>query len=124
VSDFLVPGCWENPLRALASRQDVVAIEVIDPRELDLPDVGPLAVADPETGRRRIIDTGDATLRVRYADAAQAGRADVAHRIAAAGALLLVPPTAGACAAAHALSLRGPRPIRGNAAAAAHGSRR
>jgi uncharacterized protein (DUF58 family) len=90
VSDFLVPGGWENPLRALASRQDVVAIEVIDPRELDLPDVGPLAVADPETGRRRIIDTGDATLRVRYAEAAQAGRADVARRIAAAGAHHLV----------------------------------
>ena len=67
VSDFLVPDGWDHPLRALASRHDVVAVEVLDPRELTLPDVGSLTVADPETGRRRIVDTGDATLRVRYA---------------------------------------------------------
>jgi len=90
VSDFLVPDGWDNPLRALASRHDVVAVEVLDPRELTLPDVGSLTVADPETGRRRIVDTGDATLRVRYAEAAASRRTDVAHRIAAAGAHHLV----------------------------------
>jgi uncharacterized protein (DUF58 family) len=90
VSDFLVPEGWDSPLRALATRHDVVAVEVLDPRELALPDVGSLTVADPETGRRRIVETGDATLRVRYAEAAEARRADVAHRIAAAGAHHLV----------------------------------
>ena len=63
---------------------------MVDPRELDLPDVGLLAVVDPETGRRRIVDTGDATLRDRYAEAAAGRRADVARRIAAAGAHHLV----------------------------------
>jgi len=124
VSDFLVPSGWENPLRALASRQDVVAIEVIDPRELDLPDVGPLAVADPETGRRRIIDTGDATLRVRYAEAAQAGRADVARRIAAAGAHHLVLRTDRDWVVDLVRFVGARRRNRYNAAAAAHGSRR
>jgi uncharacterized protein (DUF58 family) len=90
VSDFLVPEGWDRPLRAIASRHDVVAVEVIDPRELALPDVGPLAVVDPESGRRRLVDTGDAALRLRYAEAAQAQRADVARRIAAAGAHHLV----------------------------------
>jgi len=90
VSDFLVPDGWDNPLRALARSHDVVAVEVLDPRELTLPDVGSLTVADPETGRRRIVDTGDATLRVRYAEAAASRRTDVAHRIAAAGAHHLV----------------------------------
>ena len=90
VSDFLVPEGWDRPLRAIASRHDVVAVEVIDPRELALPDVGPLAVVDPESGRRRFVDTGDAALRLRYAEAAQAQRADVARRIAAAGAHHLV----------------------------------
>jgi uncharacterized protein (DUF58 family) len=90
VSDFLVPDGWEPPLRALATRQDVVAVEVIDPRELDLPDVGPLALADPETGVRAIVDTGDARLRARFAEAAAEQRADVARRITSAGAHHLV----------------------------------
>src|SRR5690606_15226529 len=39
VSDFLPDG-WQRPLRRLASRHQVLAVEVIDPRELDLPDIG------------------------------------------------------------------------------------
>ena len=97
---------------------------MIDPRELDLPDVGPLAVADPETGRRRIIDTGDATLRVRYAEAAQAGRADVARRIAAAGAHHLVLRTDRDWVVDLVRFVGARRRHRYNAAAAAHGSRR
>ena len=90
VSDFLVPDGWDGPLRALASRHDVVAVEVLDPEELTLADVGPLPVVDPESGRRRIVDTGDAKLRHRYAEAAEARRADVARRINASGAHHLV----------------------------------
>jgi uncharacterized protein (DUF58 family) len=90
VSDFLVPDGWDNPLRALAARHDVVAVEVVDPRELELPDVGPLTVADPESGRRRVVDTGDAQLRKRYREAAAAQRAEVARRITGSGAHHLV----------------------------------
>ena len=60
VSDFLDAPTWERPLRALAQRHDVIAVEISDPRERSLPDVGLLAVVDPETGRRRLLDTGNA----------------------------------------------------------------
>jgi uncharacterized protein (DUF58 family) len=59
VSDFVGAAGWERPLRALAARHDTVAIEVVDPRELSLPDVGLLTLVDPETGRRLEVQTGD-----------------------------------------------------------------
>ena len=78
ISDFLGDQAWEPALRMVASRHESLAIEVLDPRELDLPDVGLLAVVDPETGATRRVRTGDAGLRRRYAEAARAQRADVA----------------------------------------------
>ncbi len=90
VSDFLVPDGWERPFRALTTRHDVIAVEVLDPRELDLPDVGPLTLADPETGSRTIVDTSDARLRERFALAAANQRTETARRITAAGAHHLV----------------------------------
>jgi uncharacterized protein (DUF58 family) len=90
VSDFLAPPGWERPLRALSSRHQVLAVEVIDPRELELPDVGYLTLVDPETGRRREIQTAQASLRHRYAEAAAAQRAAIARSIRSAGASHLV----------------------------------
>jgi uncharacterized protein (DUF58 family) len=90
VSDFLVPEGWERPLRALSARHDVLAIEVVDPRELSLPDVGFLQLADPETGRRRYVDTRSAKTRLAYAKAASSQRADIGRRLTAAGADHLV----------------------------------
>jgi uncharacterized protein (DUF58 family) len=87
ISDFMVPPAqWQRPLRKLAVRHDVLAIEVLDPRELELVDVGVLAVADPETGALHEIQTSDRRLRDRYAAAAAAERAAVAQAIKAAGA--------------------------------------
>jgi uncharacterized protein (DUF58 family) len=87
ISDFMVPPAqWQRPLRKLAVRHDVLAIEVLDPRELELVDVGVLAVADPETGALHEIQTSDRRLRDRYAAAAAAERAAVAQAIRAAGA--------------------------------------
>ncbi|MGI8777499.1 MAG: DUF58 domain-containing protein [Acidimicrobiales bacterium] len=86
VSDFLAPGGWEKPLRALALRHQVLAIEIVDPRELELPDVGYLAMIDPETGRRLEVPTGKASLRARYAEAAAAQRAAIAGSIRRSGA--------------------------------------
>ena len=51
ISDFLGDSDWERPLRGLSARHEVLAIEVVDPRELELPDVGLLTVVDPETGQ-------------------------------------------------------------------------
>jgi uncharacterized protein (DUF58 family) len=86
VSDFLAPEGWETPLRALALRHQVLAVEVVDPRELELPDVGYLAMVDPETGRRLQVPTGKASLRARYAEAAAAQRGAIASSIRRSGA--------------------------------------
>ncbi len=87
ISDFLVPPLeWARPLRKLAVRHDVLAIEILDPRELELPDVGVLALADAETGAVHEIQTSDRRLRERYAAAAAVQRSAVAAAIRAAGA--------------------------------------
>lgn len=85
VSDFLSADVWDRPLAALATRHDVIAVEVVDPRELELPPVGTLALVDPETGKTREVTTSRAT-RKRYAEAARAQRADIARRLTTAGA--------------------------------------
>ncbi|SCG67250.1 Protein of unknown function DUF58 [Micromonospora halophytica] len=87
ISDFLAPPAqWGRPLRKLRVRHDVLAIEVVDPRELELPDVGVLPVVDPETGELHEVQTADAGLRRRYADAAAAQRGAIAAELRAAGA--------------------------------------
>lgn len=87
ISDFLAPPeQWGRPLRKLAVRHDVLAIEVVDPRELELPDVGVLAVVDPETGELHEVQTADPELRRRYAEAAAAQRAAIAAELRGAGA--------------------------------------
>ncbi|SNT65313.1 Protein of unknown function DUF58 [Asanoa hainanensis] len=83
VSDFLDDAAdgtfaWERPLKRLAARHQVLAVEVTDPRELELPDVGLITFVDPETGRRREVSTGNRQLRERYAAAALEQRAEVA----------------------------------------------
>jgi uncharacterized protein (DUF58 family) len=90
VSDFIDGSEWDRPFRALTARHDVIALEVVDPRELDLPDVGLLQLVDPETGRRRHVDTHSSKIRRRYAEAAQAQRQDIATRLRQAGADHLV----------------------------------
>jgi uncharacterized protein (DUF58 family) len=90
VSDFLAPKGWEKPLRALAARHQTMAVEVVDPRELELPNVGYLTLVDPETGRLREIQTAKKGLRERYAEAAAAERAEIAASIRRAGAQHLI----------------------------------
>ncbi|MGC1214343.1 MAG: DUF58 domain-containing protein [Micromonospora sp.] len=87
ISDFLAPPQqWGRPIRKLRVRHDLLAIEVVDPRELELPDVGVLPVVDPETGELHEVQTADPRLRRRYADAAAAQRAAIAAELRAAGA--------------------------------------
>ncbi|KAA0234762.1 MAG: hypothetical protein JJLCMIEE_02274 [Acidimicrobiales bacterium] len=90
ISDFIGSGGWEKPLATLAVRHDVLCIEIIDPREMDLPDVGVLAVVDPETGERREIHTGSEKLRRRYREAAAEQREQIGRSIRSAGADHLV----------------------------------
>ncbi|MFD1078586.1 DUF58 domain-containing protein [Longispora fulva] len=89
ISDFMTPTGWERPLRKLAVRHEVLAIEVVDPTELELPDAGVLTLVDPETGASHEVQTGDARLRARYAAAAAEQRATIAREIRRAGAAQL-----------------------------------
>jgi uncharacterized protein (DUF58 family) len=87
ISDFLAPvDSWARPVRKLGVRHDVLAIEVVDPRELELPDVGVLTLADPETGALHEVQTADPALRQRYAEAAGEQRGAIARALRAAGA--------------------------------------
>ncbi|MFZ9887247.1 MAG: DUF58 domain-containing protein [Myxococcota bacterium] len=53
----------EKPLKGLQQRHDLLVIEVEDPLEHQVPDVGLLAVIDPETGREVLLDTSHARAR-------------------------------------------------------------
>jgi uncharacterized protein (DUF58 family) len=85
VSDFLDASAWERPLAALAARHETLAVEVVDPRELELPDVGLIDLRDPETGQIFEVFTGDAQLRRRYAEVAARQRDEIGQRLRAAG---------------------------------------
>ncbi|GFG69334.1 hypothetical protein MSEN_10540 [Mycolicibacter senuensis] len=88
ISDFLGPINWMRPLRAIAARHEVLGIEVLDPRDVELPDVGDVVLQDTESGVTREF-TIDAKLRDDFARAATAHRADVAHALRSCGAPLL-----------------------------------
>ena len=86
VSDFLGdPQSWGPALRRVCTRHETIAIEVLDPRELTLPDVGVLSLVDPATGATSDVRTSK-KLRDRYADAAIEQRAAIELAIRQAGA--------------------------------------
>jgi uncharacterized protein (DUF58 family) len=90
VSDFLDSGDWERPLRVLSARNEVLAVEVTDPREMSLPDIGMVQLVDPETGAMVEVQTSDRRVRRRFADVAASQRDTIARRIRSAGADHLV----------------------------------
>lgn len=95
VSDFRGPRDWPDALVELCGRHAVVAAEIRDPREQELPDVGELWLVDPETGRQLRVDTHSKRLRDRFAAAADGERAEVAKLLARAGAQHVVLSTKG-----------------------------
>ena len=86
VSDFISAPGWEKPLAQLAQRHDVVAVRLLDPLELDLPDVGMITLRDAETGEQLQVDTHDAAFRRRFAQLAADREATLLQSLAAAGA--------------------------------------
>jgi uncharacterized protein (DUF58 family) len=95
VSDFRGPLDWRSPLLRVLDRHDVLAIEIRDPREQELPDVGELWLVDPETGRQVRVDTRSASLRERFATAAAEERSGVARVLSALGVAHVVLSTSG-----------------------------
>ena len=95
VSDFRGDRSWRRPLLELAGQHDVIAVEIRDPREEELPNVGLLYLVDPETGRQLRVDTRSSRLRERFAVAAASEREQVARAFASVGARHVVLSTSG-----------------------------
>jgi uncharacterized protein (DUF58 family) len=79
ISDFRDHEDWASPLGALRARHSVLAIEVHDPRETAIPNVGVLAVVDPESGRLVQVNTARKRVRERF-EALEAERREKVHR--------------------------------------------
>jgi uncharacterized protein (DUF58 family) len=75
VSDFISAPGWERPLGQLNQRNDVVAIRLLDPRELELPDAGMVVIEDTETGEQLFVDTSNPHFRRRLRAEADAREA-------------------------------------------------
>ena len=106
-SDFRGPLDWRAQLLRLLPRHDVLALEVRDRREQELPDVGEVWLVDPETGRQVRVDTHSALLRERFAAAAAEERTGVARVLSALGVPHAVLSTHGDWLRELALFLRG-----------------
>lgn len=65
VSDFQAEG-FEKPMRIVSKRHDLVAVPIVDPREVRLPNVGLIELEDAETGEMVLVDTSSAGVRKRY----------------------------------------------------------
>ncbi len=70
ISDFISAPGWEKALGMLAQRHEVLAVRLYDPREIELPDIGPVILEDAETGEQLYIDTHDKRFRERFTEAA------------------------------------------------------
>ena len=110
VSDFRGPVDWRRPMLQLAGRHDVIAVEIRDVREQELPNAGELWLVDPETGRQLRVDTRNSKLRRRFAEAAAEERRGLAHTLANVGVRHVVLTTSGDWLRQLAIFLRKARP--------------
>jgi uncharacterized protein (DUF58 family) len=85
VSDFITEAGWEKPLGQLAQRHEVVAVRLLDPLELELPDLGLIPIRDAETGEQLLVDTHDAGFRKRFARIAAQREAELRQALVRAG---------------------------------------
>ncbi len=81
VSDFRGPLDWRRSLLRLGARHDVLAVEVRDRREQELPNVGTVWLVDPETREQLQVDTRDTRMRARFAESAAAERLELARHV-------------------------------------------
>jgi uncharacterized protein (DUF58 family) len=76
LSDFMDSG-YESALRAVGRRHDTIAVHLVDPLEVDLPDVGLMEVTDAETGEQVLVDTSSESVRNMYVEKARDREMDV-----------------------------------------------
>jgi uncharacterized protein (DUF58 family) len=81
ISDFRDQRAWEQPLGSLRMRHSVFAVEIVDPREAELPGVGHLVLVDPESGARVEVDTSRSRVRRRFAELERERRKAVAQEL-------------------------------------------
>ncbi len=85
ISDFISQPGWERSLSLLNGRHEVIAVRLSDPRESQLPDVGPVILEDSETGERMYVDTRDRGFRNRFKAAGVEREAAIAGAFGRAG---------------------------------------
>jgi uncharacterized protein (DUF58 family) len=85
ISDFISAPGWERPLNVLRQRHELLAIRLWDPREVELPDIGPIFMEDAETGEQLYVDTHDKKFRQRFQAAAQQREAALGEAFKRAG---------------------------------------
>jgi uncharacterized protein (DUF58 family) len=85
ISDFIGDLDWEPAMTRLSQRHEVVAICVVDPMELELPDLGLILVEDAETGEQLLADTSDPLFRKRLAEQVVARERALAAAMAGSG---------------------------------------
>ena len=81
ISDFRDQQAWERPLGSLRVRHSVLAVEIVDPREAELPSVGHLTLVDPETGAHIQVNTSRRRIRERFAELERERRQTVAKEL-------------------------------------------
>jgi len=89
LSDFISEPGWATPLGRLSRRHEVLAVRLLDPLEMALPDIGLLTVEDAETGEQLLVDTQDAGFRQRFEALAAAHEASLRDQLGSAGADVL-----------------------------------
>ncbi len=85
VSDFISEPGWEKPLGHLAQKHEVVAVRLVDPVEMDLPDLGLITIRDAESGEQVLVDTHDPKFRQRFARIAAEREAQLRQNLGKAG---------------------------------------
>jgi uncharacterized protein (DUF58 family) len=82
VSDFIADDGWDSPLARMAQRHEVLAVWVSDPREEDIPAIGPLFLEDAETGEQVYVDTRDPAFQKRFGELVIERRQKIARTFA------------------------------------------
>jgi uncharacterized protein (DUF58 family) len=89
VSDFFADEGWEGALGRLAQRHEVVAVWLCDPREEEIPPIGPLVLEDAETGQQVYVDTNNVGFQERFRELVTERRLGLARLFARHGVDLL-----------------------------------
>ena len=86
ISDFISAPGWQRPLTLLNRRNELIAVRLFDPREVELPNAGLIVVQDAETGEQMWVDTANTEFRRRFYAAANQREAELKAQFKQAGA--------------------------------------